>query len=59
MNNDNDLNLHSMTKLSGWLRYWWPVGGWCDPLKSRKQELTLYKSNVKCNKVVLLVLHYW
>ena len=21
MNNDNDLNLHSMTKLSGWLRY--------------------------------------
>ena len=22
MNNNNDLNLHSMTKLSGWLRYW-------------------------------------
>ena len=22
MNNDDDLNLHSMTKLSGWLRYW-------------------------------------
>ena len=22
MNNDNYLNLHSMTKLSGWLRYW-------------------------------------
>ena len=22
MNNDSDLNLHSMTKLSGWLRYW-------------------------------------
>ena len=22
INNDNDLNLHSMTKLSGWLRYW-------------------------------------
>ena len=22
MNNDNDLNFHSMTKLSGWLRYW-------------------------------------
>ena len=22
MKNDNDLNLHSMTKLSGWLRYW-------------------------------------
>ena len=22
MNNDNDLNLHSMTRLSGWLRYW-------------------------------------
>ena len=22
MNNDNDLNLHSMTKLSGWLRYY-------------------------------------
>ena len=21
MNNDNDLNLHSMTKLSGWLRH--------------------------------------
>ena len=21
MNTDNDLNLHSMTKLSGWLRY--------------------------------------
>ena len=21
MNNDNDLNLHSMTKLSGWRRY--------------------------------------
>ena len=21
MNNDNDLNLHSVTKLSGWLRY--------------------------------------
>ena len=21
MNNDNDLNLHSMTKLTGWLRY--------------------------------------
>ena len=21
MNNDNQLNLHSMTKLSGWLRY--------------------------------------
>ena len=21
MNNDNDLNLHAMTKLSGWLRY--------------------------------------
>ena len=21
INNDNDLNLHSMTKLSGWLRY--------------------------------------
>ena len=21
MNNDNDLSLHSMTKLSGWLRY--------------------------------------
>ena len=21
MNNDNDLNLHSMTRLSGWLRY--------------------------------------
>ena len=21
MNNDNDLNLHSMTKLLGWLRY--------------------------------------
>ena len=21
MNNDNDLNLHSMTKLSGWHRY--------------------------------------
>ena len=21
MNNDNDLNLHSMTKLSSWLRY--------------------------------------
>ena len=21
MNNDNDLNLHNMTKLSGWLRY--------------------------------------
>ena len=21
MNNDNDLNLHRMTKLSGWLRY--------------------------------------
>ena len=24
MNNDNDLNLHSMTKLLGWLRYWEP-----------------------------------
>ena len=23
MNNDNDLNLHSMTKLSGWLRRWY------------------------------------
>ena len=22
MNNDNYLNLHSMTKLPGWLRYW-------------------------------------
>ena len=22
MNNDNDINLHSMTKLSGWLRHW-------------------------------------
>ena len=22
MNNDNDLNLHSMTKLLRWLRYW-------------------------------------
>ena len=22
MNNDNDLDLHSMTKLSGWLRYY-------------------------------------
>ena len=22
MNDDNDLNLHSMTKLSGWLSYW-------------------------------------
>ena len=22
MNNENDLNLHSMTKFSGWLRYW-------------------------------------
>ena len=22
MKNDNDLSLHSMTKLSGWLRYW-------------------------------------
>ena len=22
MNNDHDLNLHSMIKLSGWLRYW-------------------------------------
>ena len=22
MNNDNDLNLRNMTKLSGWLRYW-------------------------------------
>ena len=22
MNNDNGLNLHSITKLSGWLRYW-------------------------------------
>ena len=22
MNNDNDLNFHSMTKLSDWLRYW-------------------------------------
>ena len=29
MNNDNDLNLHSMTKLSGWLRYWvLPVYGY-------------------------------
>ena len=26
MNNDNDLNLHSMTKLSGWLRYWFDLG---------------------------------
>ena len=25
MNNDNDLNFHSMTKLSGWLRYWIPA----------------------------------
>ena len=25
MNNDNDLNLHSMTKLSGWLRYCFSV----------------------------------
>ena len=23
MNNDNDLNLHCMTKLSCWLRYWY------------------------------------
>ena len=23
MNNDNDSNLHSMTKLLGWLCYWW------------------------------------
>ena len=22
MNSDNDLNLHSMTKLSGWVHYW-------------------------------------
>ena len=22
MNNDCDFNLHSMTKFSGWLRYW-------------------------------------
>ena len=30
MTNDNDLNLHSMTKLPGWLRYWFsdfPRGG--------------------------------
>ena len=30
MTNDNDLNLHSMTKLLGWLRYWcsdFPRGG--------------------------------
>ena len=25
MNNDNDLNLHSMTKLSGWLRHWFKI----------------------------------
>ena len=25
MNNDNDLNLHSMTKLSGWLRHWFTL----------------------------------
>ena len=30
MNHDNDLNLHSMTKLPGWLHYWFsdfPRGG--------------------------------
>ena len=27
MNNDNDLNLHRMTKLSSWLRYWWVFFG--------------------------------
>ena len=47
MNNDNDLNLHSMTKLSGWLRYW---KGWQDeialvPTKFQTKGPSLVTSN--------------
>ena len=36
MNNDNDLNLHSLTKLSGWLRYCFRVS-----------DLGFYVNNIK------------
>ena len=39
MNNDNDLNLHSMTKLSGWLRYWWKEIS--DEITKNIQDLSL------------------
>ena len=43
MNNDNDLNLHSMTKLSGWLRYC-PMA-W--PSKQYKPSSTKLRSKYK------------
>ena len=46
MNNDDDLNLHSMTKLSGWLRYRTKIqqGSTCLVLPSRPfiKDLTMY-----------------
>ena len=44
MNNDNDLNLHSMTKLSGWLRYWClgAVDGTHIPLRKPNENPSTY-----------------
>ena len=39
MNNDNDLNVHSMTKLSGWLRY-------CLQLIARPLSKFIYLSKI-------------
>ena len=41
--NDNDLNLHSMTKLSGWLRYWTAVSSF----------LSLEPKTLDCNFFVI------
>ena len=40
MNNDNDLNLHNMTKLSGWLHYCTKLT--CSCSGSGKHEVTGY-----------------
>ena len=40
MNNDNGLNFHSVTKLSGWLRYYVHVNNMLDGAGS---NLTLFK----------------
>ena len=48
MNNGNDLNLHSMTKLSGWLRY-------CIRTKLKEDDTLTSRTNLTIDDIIPLL----
>ena len=52
MNNDNDLDLHSMTKLSGWLRYW--IGASTETYGQRRTDTILSVRGFSSTDFILL-----